>query len=380
MKVNVATKKLIDVIDMASRFVSKNATLPILQNIYMKASIDTLTIRATDMEKYMEVQIPCDIHLEGAITVNAKTFGDIISTIEQEMIELTVEQQNYTMTITSAKDNFQINGISASEYVALPDMPQENTIALDANTFVQGVKRVEFSITEKSFSPVLTWVLLKNSQENTNQIIFAGTDSFRLTEFKIQTEQSNPEFQLVIPKIAINDIAKIADYAISYESTDMDIKYSQNLIAFQFSANGMTILATSLLIQGTFPDYQREEVMPTQFNAKITLDKAQCEKAIRKIGILTRDINNYIQIEAEENTIAISSWKTDKWTGKTEISAIIEGKPSSFWINGKYISDFIKHMESDSISFNIVDSQKPIIITDQTQENYKYVVRPLLNN
>lgn len=380
MKVVLATKKLIDVIDMASRFVSKNATLPILQNIYMKASIDTLTIRATDMEKYMEVQIPCEIKLEGAITVNAKTFGDIISTIEQPEVELTVEQQNYTMTITSEKDNFQINGIAASEYVALPDMPQENSMSLDATTFTQGVKKVEFSITEKSFSPVLTGVLMKNNPENPNQIIFAGTDSFRLTEFQIQTEQTNPEFQLVIPKLAINDIAKIADYAISSESSEMDIKYSNNLIAFQFTANGMTILATSLLIQGNFPDYQKEEVMPTQFNSKIILDKAQCEKAIRKIGILTRDINNYIQIEAEENTIAISSGKTDKGTGKTVIPAIIEGEPSSFGINGKYISDFIRHMESDSIIFNIVDSQKPLIIMDQNQENYKYVVRPLLNN
>ena len=41
-----------------------NSTLPILQNIYMKASIDTLNIRATDMEKYVDIEIPCEIKLE----------------------------------------------------------------------------------------------------------------------------------------------------------------------------------------------------------------------------------------------------------------------------------------------------------------------------
>jgi len=64
MKITIQVAQLIDLTDIASRFVAKNATLPILQNIYMKASIDNLTIRATDMEKYIEIEIPCKIYAE----------------------------------------------------------------------------------------------------------------------------------------------------------------------------------------------------------------------------------------------------------------------------------------------------------------------------
>lgn len=377
MKVALPTKKLIEILDIASRFVSRNATLPILQNIYMKASIDTLTIRATDMEKYTEIQIPCEIKLEWAITVNAKMLSDIVSTIDQEYTEITVEQQNYIMTISAGKDNFEINGIPASEYVALPDIPQDNTITLDAQTFYEGVKKVEYAITEKSFSPVLTGVFVKNTKQN---IVFAGTDSFRLVEFTLKGGDNAEDFQLVIPKVAINDIANIAHYSIEKSSEEIKVQYSNNLIAFEFQIEDIKILATSLLIQGNFPDYKKEEVMPTNFNAKIILDKSQCERAIKKIGILTRDINNFIQIDTDQDTINISSGKTDKGKWKTTIPAIIEWEPSSFWINGKYITDFIKHIESENIIFNIVDSQKPIIIMDQNKDNYKYVVRPLLNN
>jgi DNA polymerase III sliding clamp (beta) subunit (PCNA family) len=45
----------------------------------------------------------------------------------------------------------------------------------------------------------------------------------------------------------------------------------------------MRILATSLLIQGTFPDYEREEVKPTHFNTTLEIDKNECEKAIKKV-------------------------------------------------------------------------------------------------
>ena len=81
MKILISQKKAINMLDIASRFVSKNSTLPILQNIYLQASIDALLIRATDMEKYIEIEIPCQVQLEGAITINAKTFLDILKTI-----------------------------------------------------------------------------------------------------------------------------------------------------------------------------------------------------------------------------------------------------------------------------------------------------------
>ena len=93
MKVIIETGKFIDIIDIANRFVAKNATLPILQNIYLKASIDTLIVRATDMEKYVEMEVPCKVSLEWAVTVNAKTFLEIIKSIEEPSIELDVDQK-----------------------------------------------------------------------------------------------------------------------------------------------------------------------------------------------------------------------------------------------------------------------------------------------
>jgi DNA polymerase III sliding clamp (beta) subunit (PCNA family) len=41
------------------------------------------------------------------------------------------------MTIKSAKDNFDINGIPSSEYVALPEVPNDNKITLESQMFSQ---------------------------------------------------------------------------------------------------------------------------------------------------------------------------------------------------------------------------------------------------
>ncbi len=376
MKIIIETAKLMEIIDLGLRFVSKNATLPILQNFYFKASIDTLTIRATDMEKYIEIEMPCTMTMEWSVTVNARMFTDIIKTIEEKEVEISVDQKTQIMTLKSAKDNFDINGISASEYVALPEVPNENTIVVDNQLFIDGVTKVEYAVTEKNFSPVLTGVLLKAKEEN---LVFVGTDSFRLAEYKAQGIK-NTDFALIIPKITMTDIQKVAEFAMSNEEETINVNYSENLIAFQTQVKDIKILATSLLIQGNFPEYDREEIMPRNFNSKILVDKNLCEKAIRKIWILTRDINNYIQIETTTDSIIISSGKTDKGAGTTTIPAIIEGEKVNFGINGKYITDFIKIIKGDELIFNAIDSQKPLILMDKDDTSYKYVVRPLINS
>ncbi len=377
MKITIETAKLLEVIDLGLRFVSKNATLPILQNFYFKAAIDGLLVRATDMEKYIEIEIPCKVIMEGAITVNARMFSDIIKAIEEKEVEISVDQKSQVMTLKSAKDNFDINGIAASEYVALPEVPNENTLTVETQLFADGVSKVEYAVTEKNFSPVLTGVLLKAKEES---LIFVGTDSFRLSEFKAPSNIKDADFALIIPKVTMTDIQKISEFAMNNESEDLTIKYSENLIAFQVQVKDMKILATSLLIQGNFPEYDREEIMPRNFNTKILVDKNLCEKAIRKIWILTRDINNYIQIETNKDSIIISSGKTDKWAGTTTIPAIIEGPSLSFWINGKYITDFIKIIKGDELVFNVIDNQKPLILMDKDETAYRYVVRPLINS
>jgi DNA polymerase III sliding clamp (beta) subunit (PCNA family) len=247
--------------------------------------------------------------------------------------------------------------------------------------FSQWIEKVEYAVTDKNFSPVLTWILLKSKiEDNNKKLIFVGTDSFRLSEYKILSNGNDTEFSLIIPKNSINDFKKIADYQISKENNEIQVKYSDNLISLQFNMGKTKIMATSLLIQWNFPEYDREEIMPKKFNTKVLLDKSLCDKSIKKIWILTRDINNFIQIQTEKDSITISSWKTDKWAGTTTIPAIIEWDPITFGINWRYITDFIRTMEWDELLFNIVDNQKPLTVEDKWNSAYKYVVRPLINN
>lgn len=90
MQAIIQTAQITQALDLVTRFVSKHATLPILENIYINGSINAITLKGTDMEKHIQLSIPATINQEGAITINAKTFQNIIKTIEDDELELLV--------------------------------------------------------------------------------------------------------------------------------------------------------------------------------------------------------------------------------------------------------------------------------------------------
>lgn len=379
MNVKVSVAKLQEVLDLCYRFVSKHSTLPVLENIYIKGNIDTLIFRATDMEKYIDIEIPAKIDNEWAITVNAKTFTDIVKTITDEELKLSIDDSSDTLFIKSSSDDFKIKWIPANEYVAVPEVLWWNSIKIDPNHFSKWVAKVDYAVTERNFSPVLTWVLMRIKKYGSwTKLVFVWTDSFRLSEYKIDIQWSWDELDIIVPKINIWDIKKVADYFIAKGWESMQISFSDNLVSFSFNVWDIKILTTSLLIQWKFPDYENENIIPTQFNSKIVVDKEAIDLSIRKISILTRDINNFIDISIDEKNMLVTSGQTDKWEAKTNIAIYKEGENINFWINWKYIQDFIKSCESKEVLLNVVSPEKPIVLKDKDDASYTYVVRPLV--
>lgn len=379
MKVTLKTVQLQEVADIITRFVSKHSTLPILENVYIKWSGDGLILRATDMEKYVNIQIQATVEAEWALTVNAKMFTDFIKALDDEYVILSIDQSKDKLTIKTVSDDFSMKGIPAQEYVAIPEVRSDNAISLDAKNITTGISKVEYAVTEKNFSPVLTGIFARvKSYENQQYLVFVGTDSFRLAEYKIPLSWSTPSFELIIPKTNCNDIKRVIEYFNAQWGNEVTMRYADNLISFSMDINGLSLTTTSLLIQGSFPEYDNENIIPTTSNTKVQIDKNNLEKAIRKISIITRDINNYISLQCSSDALHVQSWETDKWDAHSSVSAVTQWESVTLGLNGKYVSDFIRAINGNDLRLHIVNADKPVVMFDTSDDSYRYVVRPLV--
>lgn len=377
MKLSLEVSTLSELLDLSTRFIAKSSTLPILQNIYIAVMDNEVTIKATDMEKYILMTFPVDKADDGGITVDAKTFFEIIKTIEDDHVELNVSGDN--LSINSAKDSFTIKWLPLQEFVALPDLKEPKTIEFPVSTLTAGIGKVEFAVLEKNFSPVFTGVLMTTKHEGGKEyVVFVGTDSYRLAEYKTPYEGKAQEMKVIIPKSSINDIKRVGDYCTSKgQHNNVIVHFSHNMILCEFTIGNMSIKTNSLLIQGNFPDYDNEKILPRNFNTTITVDSSATDKAIRKIGILTKDNNNFIHLVSQDNIVEISSGNTDLGQANTSISAIIDKGDINVGLNGKHVADFMKIANTDRINMNFVDNTSPIVLMEPDNIAYKYVIRPV---
>lgn len=364
-----------DVIDLCLKFVSKSSTLPILENIYIKANSDKVIFRATDMEKYINFSLKAEVKLEWSTTVNWKILSDILKNIESNEVSITKKNDNETLVLRSDSDEFKLNWISSSEYVAVPEIDASDSISFIAKQFVDWVNKVDYAITERNFSPIFTWILLRL---RSSKLAFVWTDSFRLAEYKIDLSILDKSFDLIIPKVNISEIKRVVEYYINKWGEEITISFSNNLVSFSMNIEWFDIYITSILIQWNFPDYENENIMPTNFNTNLRIDKNTLEKAIKKVSIFTRDINNFIDVSISASSVNIDSWNTDKWQASTLIWAAIDWDEISFWINWKHILDFLWRLNSDEVDVNVVDNQKPVVFKDPRDWNLTYIIRPFV--
>lgn len=372
MKFKVDKNELLPVLEMASRFVSRNSTLPVLENVSISWNIDTLEFKATDMNKYIYVSMPAKIESEWAITVNAKKLLDTIRVCESDQIKFEGKDDWTSLTVFSWKDKFDFKWISINEYVAIPESSSKNSFNISLEVLSKWIERVESSIPDKSFTTIITWMLIKGKG---SEIAFVGTDSFRLAEYKINYDIWK-DFDVVIPKSAMLEVKKVADLALGQETSqeDVNITYDEKLVNFSYKLWNVNVEIKTNLIKGAYPDY--EKIILPSYNSKIIINKSFLEKALKKVSLFSKDISYYCKFTKQDDELIISSGETDFWEWVAKIDAIFDWDISVLWLNWKSLLDFLKYVEGEEVILNVFDDEKPILLKDQWDEWYRFVVRP----
>src|SRR3990167_1435844 len=94
MKIKVLKENLLKNIQTVQNIISTKATLPILSNILLETKKDSLRLYATDLDIGISCGIPVESIEEGAITIPAKRFSDIVKELPDGEIIINVKKNN----------------------------------------------------------------------------------------------------------------------------------------------------------------------------------------------------------------------------------------------------------------------------------------------
>ncbi len=360
-------------LQIVSHVVSKNINLPILNNILFKANKGNIELIATNLEIGITHQVRGKIEVEGEFTVDSKIITDYINLLPSAKIE--IEKNDNEINVECENYKTKIKTQEGSDFPLLPIVSKDNPFILNLNDFRNALSQVIFSVANNETRLELSGVLFIF---NENEIILAGTDSYRLTEKKLNLKNKNENnFKIIVPARALQELLRILSGLKEKEdldtSGDILICLSENQILFSFSNTELV----SRLIMGNFPDYK--QIIPTNFKTQIKIDKSSFLRAIKASAIFSKTGINDISLEfkKEENKVFLSSTSSQAGESSIDLKTEITGEDNFMVVNYRYLLDGLNNIDSNNIIMELVNGNTPCVLKPENDDSYQYIVMPI---
>ena len=375
MKIACSPSSLKDGLAIAGRAVNTRATLPVLGNIHLATDGDNrIALSATDLEIGIRTWFTPGFFGEpGAITVPARTFTDLVSTLPNEQLTLALND-NATLHLSCGRTQANVKGIPAQEFVGIPDyeelLRQQSlpAINIEPHDLEQALTRTTFSAATDDSRPILTAVYVHSDD---GHLAFASADGFRLSVQRAGI-LANDLPDLLIPRKAAAEAARLV--AGESEPVRIVVNDTTTQVAFLFSNAHLV----TQLIDGRFPDYNA--IIPTTHAVKAAISMADLRRALKATIIFARD-NVFISTwKIEDGKLTISGVSAESGDQTSELQADVEGEiPFEINLNAKYVTELLQALGSQTarVVLECTTPSSPVLIRDLDDDAYTHVIMPM---
>ena len=136
-------------------------------------------------------------------------------------------------------------------------------------------------------------------------LIFASTDSFRLSDLHIEPKHPVDHPPIIIPARTAMELSRL----ITDDVKNIEIYTHETQMLVQIGA----IRMTSRLLSGKFPDYSG--FFPKEFQTRSTVLRSELINAIKQVNLVARQNNYNTRIRS------LHDGKIEIFTGDTEVGA-----------------------------------------------------------
>jgi DNA polymerase III subunit beta len=373
MKVSCLQDNLAKGLSIVGRAVSTRSTLPVLANVLLATDDGRLRLSATNLEIVITCWIGARVAEEGAITIPARTLTDLVNTLPQEQVDLTLDERTQTVHVSCARTEANIKGIDAQEFPLVPEPDNKNRIRVEAAVLKQMISQVAFAAASDDARPVLTGV---STRFDGSQVMMAATDGFRLSvrSAHIPGHVDKP-FHVIIPSRALSDVARIiSDDA---EAVYISLPEGRNQIIFDMDS----VVLVSQLIDGNFPDYA--PIIPRRHNTRTVVGTADFRKACKTADIFAREASNTARVRIEPGEGLSPAYAiiaaTSKETGDNvaQIDASVEGEPVEIAFNVKYMTEVLNVIETPQVAMETTSPMEPGVLKPVGDNDFIHIIMPM---
>ena len=364
MKLQIEKENLLNPLQQIIGAVEKRQTMPALSNVLLRATDNSLTLTATDLEIELINQISMVVDEPGEITVPARKLLDICKSLPNEaQIKFSVKDNK--ALVQSGRSRFSLATLPANDFPALDAIHSVYEFEITQSTLRDIIDKTAFAMAQQDVRYYLNGLMLEVSSNNLRAV---ATDGHRLAYCEKETDADIADIkQVILPRKGVLELVRLLN------DTEEPAKITLGSNHLQVEFNDLRL--TSKLIDGRFPEYNR--VMPVDGKNVITADRDQLRQSLIRASILSNEKYRGIRLILENNLIKLQAQNPDQEEADVEQEVVYNGDSIEIGFNVNYMLDVLNLTDSDMVQASLRDSNSSFLLTYPYQPDCKYVIMPM---
>ncbi len=370
MHFTISTRALKQAIDTVNHASSATNTTPILENILIQAQYQRVVFTANNLEMAIEYTIDQDIEIraEGSFTLSSRFLTSFIALQQDDRIEVRLVGGG-SVEFRTASSQTRVKGVDAAKFPLLPSFRVDDPMTIGSAHLRQAFARTLFSVSDGNVRPSLAGVYVSVNSES---MLFASTDSFRLSEYMVRRMADIPKpITMTIPTKTASEISRILE-----DGTEIRMYVSDNQLLLV--SDGIRIF--SRLLSGHFPDYAG--FFPKGHATKGVIRRQELINALKKVNLISRQNNFSTRFAFRAETgLEIVTGDTEIGAAEERLTASIEGEDATVGMNSTYLLEVLSVIREDYISIDFETNLSPILIRGVPETTgdatYRHIIMPL---
>ncbi|WP_319518801.1 DNA polymerase III subunit beta [uncultured Martelella sp.] len=370
MRITLERSNLLKSLNHVHRVVERRNTIPILSNVLLKAEGADLEMKATDLDLEITEKTPAMVEQAGATTVPAHLLYEIVRKLSDgSEVSLATAPDGQTISVFSGKSKFSLQCLPQEDFPDLTAGSFSHAFKLKAADLKMLIDRTQFAISTEETRYYLNGIFFHAMAEGSDLKLRAvATDGHRLARAEIDAPSGCENMPgVIIPRKTVGELQKLVDdpeIIVAVEVSDAKIRFTIG-----------SVVITSKLIDGTFPDYQR--VIPANNDREMRIECDAFAKAVDRVSTVSSERGRAVKLSLGEGQLTLTVNNPDSGSATDELAVGYDSEAMDIGFNAKYLLDITAQLTGDEAIFLFADAGSPTLVRDTDNENALYVLMPM---
>ena len=370
MRVTLERSVLLKALNHVHRVVERRNTIPILSNVLLRAEGDELHLKATDLDLEVSEKVPSVVEQTGATTVPAHMFFDIVRKLaDGSEVMLATDSDGTLLNISSGRSKFALQMLPDTDFPDITAGEFSHTFRMPTMHLKKLIDHTQFAISTEETRYYLNGIFFHTVEDEDKLVLRAvATDGHRLARTQLEAPSGSEAMpQIIIPRKAVGEIQKLVE---DPEGT-VTVEVSETKIRLTVGS----LIITSKLIDGTFPDYNR--VIPQGNDRELKMDRASFAAAVDRVSTISSERGRAVKLAMSEGQVVLSVNNPESGSATEELAVGYSSEAMEIGFNSRYLLDITNQLTGDETTFMLADSGSPTLIQDSAESGAVYVLMPM---